>query len=196
MQEPGGASSPADQPPLSVALVAMPGAGKSTLGRILGRHWGLPFRDADHEIEREVGMSVREFFSTHGEPAFRDLEEKVLKRLSQQGPMVLATGGGAVLREANRETLRRAYTVVYLRTSAEELGRRLRHDRSRPLLQVADPMAKLRELFRDRDPLYRKTAHFVIEMGRPSVQSLANMVLMQLELAGLADPFGGANKLP
>ena len=195
MQEPG-TSSPADRPPLSVALVAMPGAGKSTLGRILGRHWNLPFRDADHEIEREVGMSVRDFFAAHGESAFRDLEEQVLRRLSTQGPMVLATGGGAVLREANRETLRRAYTVVYLRTSAEELGRRLRHDRSRPLLQVADPMAKLRELFRDRDPLYRKTAHFVIETGRPSVQSLANMVLMQLELAGLSDPFATANKLP
>lgn len=101
---------------------------------------------------------------------------------------VLATGGGAVLRPANREALRAYGTVIYLRSSPEELQRRLRHDTQRPLLQVADPRARLQQLFRERDPLYRETAHFVIDTGRPSLQSLIGMVLMQLELAGIVDP--------
>ena len=97
---------------------------------------------------------------------------------------MLATGGGAVLREANRQALRNASTVVYLRSTPEELFRRLRHDTQRPLLQVRDPLRKLRDLFAERDPLYRKTAHFIIETGRPSISTLVNMILMQLELAG------------
>ena len=176
-------------PPLSLALVAMPGAGKSTLGKLLARNLGLPFHDADHEVEKRCGMSIRDFFSQFGEPAFRDLEQAVIADLCAGGPMVLATGGGAVLREANRQVLHQGCTVIYLRTTPEELSRRLRHDRQRPLLQVADPLGKLRELFRERDPLYRRTAHFVIETGRPSVQTLTNMILMQLELAGLIDAY-------
>ena len=101
---------------------------------------------------------------------------------------MLATGGGAVLRAPNRERLRRGTHVFYLRSTPEELFRRLRHDTHRPLLQVADPLRRLRELYRERDPLYRQVAHYVIETGRPSVPALVNMVLMQLELAGLVDP--------
>lgn len=181
MHDPSG-SSPAAP---SLALVAMPGAGKSTLGRVLARHLDLPFRDADHEIERRIGTSIRAFFEEQGEPAFRDIEQEVIASLSTQGPMVLATGGGAVLRESNRQVLRERFTVVYLRTSAEELARRLRHDRNRPLLQVDNPLRRLRELHRQRDPLYREVAHYVIETGRPSVHALAALVLMQLELAGV-----------
>jgi len=98
--------------------------------------------------------------------------------------VVVATGGGAVLRQATREALRAGGKVVYLRSSPEELYRRVRHDTQRPLLQVADPMAKLRALHAERDPLYRDAAHFHIETGRPSVPTLVNMILMQLELAG------------
>ncbi len=166
----------------------MPGAGKTTVGKLLARQLDLPFVDADQEIERRLGVSIRDYFAAHGEPAFRDVEEQVIADLASGEPMVLATGGGAVLRETNREVLHRQCTVVYLRSTPEELFRRLRHDRQRPLLQVDDPLRKLRELFRDRDPLYRRTAHFVIETGRPSVQGLANMILMQLELAGRVDP--------
>jgi shikimate kinase len=101
---------------------------------------------------------------------------------------VLATGGGVVLREANRTALRESTTVVYLRSTPEELFRRLRHDTQRPLLQVGDPQARLRQLHAERDPLYLKTAHFIIETGRPSVPMLVNMILMQLELAGIIDP--------
>jgi shikimate kinase len=100
---------------------------------------------------------------------------------------VVATGGGAVLREDNRRHLRERTTVLYLRSTPEDLARRLRHDTRRPLLQGGgDALRRLRTLFTERDPLYRRTAHYVIETGRPSVHTLVNMVLMQLELAGIA----------
>ena len=99
---------------------------------------------------------------------------------------MLATGGGAVLREANRVHLRTRAQVVYLRSSPEEVFRRLRHDVNRPLLQVKDPLGRLRDLYSVRDPLYREAAHFVIETGRPSVSTLVNMIMMQLELADMA----------
>jgi shikimate kinase len=166
----------------------MPGGGKSTVGRHLARSLSLRFADADAEIERQIGCSIREFFEREGEARFRDIEQSVLGELLARPNLVLATGGGAVLREANREALRAASTVVYLRSTPEELFRRLRHDTHRPLLQVRDPLHKLRELFAERDPLYRMAAHFIIETGRPSVPTLVNMILMQLELAGLIDP--------
>jgi shikimate kinase len=166
----------------------MPGSGKSTVGRHVARHLGLPFVDTDHLIEQRIGCSIREYFELHGEPAFRDLESQVLADvMAAAEPAVVATGGGAVLREANREALHRSSTVFYLRSSPEDLARRLRHDTHRPLLQGGgDPLRRLRALFAERDPLYRRTAHFVVETGRPSVHTLVNMVLMQIELAGLA----------
>ena len=166
----------------------MPGGGKSTVGRNLARSLGLRFIDCDTEIEKRIGLSIKAFFEREGEAGFRDVEQEVLADLVKVTGSVLATGGGAVLREANRRLLRANTTVVYLRSTPEEVFRRLRHDRHRPLLQVADPLRRLRELYVERDPLYRQTAHYVIETGRPSVPSLINMVLMQLELAGLVDP--------
>ena len=166
----------------------MPGCGKSTVGRQLARQLGLRFVDSDHEIERRVGMPIREFFAQHGEEAFRDTEQDTLDELTSLQGLVLATGGGAVLRPSNRDALHSRGHVVYLRSSPEELFRRLRHDTQRPLLQVEDPLRRLRELYRDRDPLYRRTAHFVVEASRPSLHGLVGMVLMQLELAGLVDP--------
>lgn len=173
---------------LSIALVGMPGAGKSTVGRQLARQLGWAFLDSDHELEAELGCSVRAYFDQHGEDAFRDREQASIATLSQRPGIVLATGGGAVLRPANRQALRAGCVVVYLRSSPDDLYRRLRHDTQRPLLQVRDPLKRLRDLFRERDPLYRETARFVIETGRPSVPTLVNMILMQLELAGLLDP--------
>jgi shikimate kinase len=166
----------------------MPGCGKSTVGRHLARQLDLQFCDSDSEIEQRIGMPIRDFFAAHGEDAFRDVEQEVIDTLSRQGGTVLATGGGAVLRPSNRDALHSRCHVFYLRASPEELFRRLRHDTQRPLLQVADPQRRLRELFRERDPLYRRTAHYVVESARPSVPALLNMVLMQLELAGLVDP--------
>jgi shikimate kinase len=166
----------------------MPGSGKSTVGRHVARHLGLPFVDTDHLIEQRIGCSIREYFELHGEPAFRDVEAQVIDEATLVGqPRVIATGGGAVLRERNRQLLNERGTVIYLRCAPEDLARRLRSDAHRPLLQGGgDTLIRLRTLFAERDPLYRRSADFIIEAHRPSVHALVNMVLMQLELAGLA----------
>jgi shikimate kinase len=147
---------------------------------------GEAFVDSDHVIEKQLGCSIREYFEREGEERFRDVEETVIDDLTRNHEGVLATGGGAVLREANRVHLRTRAQVVYLRSSPEEVFRRLRHDVNRPLLQVKDPLGRLRDLYSVRDPLYREAAHFVIETGRPSVSTLVNMIMMQLELANMA----------
>jgi shikimate kinase len=171
-----------------ISLVGMPGSGKSTVGRHVARHLQLPFVDTDHLIEQRIGCSIRAYFELHGEPAFRDVEAQVIDDVTRApDARVIATGGGSVLREANRTALHERTKVFYLRSTPEDLARRLRHDTHRPLLQgAADPAKRLRTLFQERDPLYRRCAHFVIETGRPSVHTLVSMVLMQIELAGLA----------
>lgn len=168
-----------------LSLVGMPGSGKSTVGRQLARRLGLPFFDSDALIEQRLGCSIREYFAREGEAAFRDVEQQVIADLAAGPHAVVATGGGAVLREANRQKLREAGRVIYLRSSPEELHRRVRHDTQRPLLQVADPLGRLRSLHAERDPLYREAAHFHVDTGRPSVPMLVNMIIMQLELAGV-----------
>ena len=172
----------------NIALVSMPGGGKSTIGRHLARRLNRDFADSDAVIERRIGCSIRDFFAREGEDRFRDIEQQVIAELTHAPNLVLATGGGAVLREANRVVLNQHAVVVYLRSTPEDLYRRLRHDAKRPLLQVADPLARLREMHAIRDPLYRETAHFNVDTGRPSVPTLVNMILMQLELAGAIDP--------
>jgi shikimate kinase len=174
-----------------ISLIGLPGSGKSTVGRQLARRLQLPYIDSDQVIEQRVGCTIREYFEREREEAFRDIEETVIDELTAQPQGVLSTGGGAVLRAANREHLRTRSKVVYLKSSPDELFRRLRHDRSRPLLQTDDPLERLRELYTVRDPLYQETAHFVIETGRPSVATLVNMIIMQLELAGVVLPAGG-----
>jgi len=166
----------------------MPGCGKSTVGRHVARQLGLPFVDTDPLIEQRIGCSIREYFELQGEAAFRDVEAQVIDEVTAAAPpRVIATGGGAVLRESNRAALHSRTTVMYLRTTPEDLARRLRHDTHRPLLQGGGgAQERLRALFGERDPLYRRSAHFVIETQRPSVHTLVNMVLMQLELAGIA----------
>lgn len=138
-------------------------------------------------LEKRLGTTIKAYFEQFGESAFRDVEANVIDELTAHESVVIATGGGAVLRVESRQRLHSRCRVVYLRSSPEELHRRLRHDTSRPLLQVADPLARLRELYAQRDPLYRETAHYVVETGRPSVGALVNTVLMQLELAGEID---------
>ena len=171
-----------------IALVGLPGSGKSTVGRQLARRLQLPFYDSDHVIEERLGYSIREAFERDGEAAFRDREEAVLDELTQIPKAVISTGGGAVIRPATRQRLRERGQVVYLNSTPEEIFRRLRHDQSRPLLQVGDPLTRLRDLYAARDPLYREAAHFVIETGRPSVATLVNMIVMQLELSGVISP--------
>ena len=165
-----------------IGLVGLPGSGKTTVGRQLARRLGLSFLDSDHAIEVQLGCSIREYFEREGEDRFRDVEEAVIDRLTREPHGVLSTGGGSVLRPANRACLNQRTRVIYLRSSPDELFHRLRHDINRPLLQVADPLGRLRDLHTLRDPLYRETAHFVIETGRPSVSTLVNMIIAQLEL--------------
>ena len=176
-----------------ISLIGLPGSGKSTVGRHLARRLQVSFFDSDHAIEVQIGCSIREYFEREGEGRFRDAEESVIDQLTRDQKGVLATGGGAVLREANRQCLRERTQVVYLNSSPDELFRRLRHDVNRPLLQVPDPLGRLRDLYAARDPLYRETAHFVIETGRPSVSTLVNMIMMQFELAG---SIPGVGRLP
>ncbi len=168
-----------------IGLVGLPGSGKTTVGRHLARRLGMSFIDSDHVIEERLGCSIRDYFEREGESSFRDVEESVIDELTSLASGVLSTGGGSVLRPANRQYLRERGHVVYLRSSPEELFRRLRHDVNRPLLQVPDPLGRLRDLYAQRDPLYRETAHFVVETGRPSVSTLVNMISMQLKLAGI-----------
>ena len=173
---------------LRIALVGLPGSGKSTIGRQLARRLGLSALDTDHVIEQRLGCSIREYIEREGEASFRDVEQAVIDDVTQSHSGIISTGGGSVLRLTNREHLHSRCHVVYLRSSPEEIFRRLRHDMQRPLLQVDDPLTRLRDLYAIRDPLYRETAHFVVETGRPSVANLLNMVVMQLELAGVLSP--------
>lgn len=173
-----------------VSLIGLPGGGKSTVGRQLARRFGASFIDSDAVLEARLHMPIRAYFDQFGEQAFRDQEEQVIDELTKPSAAlkVLATGGGAVLRAANRDRLRHRTTVIYLRSTPEELYRRLKHDTHRPLLQVSDPLAKLRELYEQRHQLYQETAHFTMDTGRPSVSRLVNMIQMQLETAGLILP--------
>ena len=171
-----------------VSLIGLPGSGKSTVGRQLARRLQLQFFDSDQVIEQRLGCSIREYFEREGEDRFRDVEESVIAELTQNPQCVLSTGGGAVLRPANRRRLHAQGQVVYLNASPDGLLQRLRHDVNRPLLQGADLLTRLRNLHAVRDPLYRETAHFIVETGRPSVPTLVNMIVMQLELADVLPP--------
>ena len=162
----------------------MPGCGKSTIGRQLARSRQLPFLDSDHEIERYLGCSIREFFDREGEPAFREVEERVIgETLSAGLDRVIATGGGSVLRPANRAAMKAHATVVYLHTQPEDLARRLSRDTQRPLLQVADPRQRLRDLYAVRDPIYREVADIVVDTAHKSAAMLVNLISMQLDMS-------------
>lgn len=169
---------------MRVTLVGLPGCGKSTVGQQLARRLQLAFVDSDRVIEERIGCSIRTYFDQQGEDAFRDIEERVIDELSAQAPAVIATGGGAVLRDANRDRLHQRTFVVYLQATPDELFRRLQRDTKRPLLQVSDPLGKLRELYEQRDPLYRAVAHASVPSGRSSVSRVADLVMAQLSPPG------------
>ena len=153
----------------NIYLVGMPGAGKTTVGRQLARRMQRSFIDADHEIEARTGVRIPLIFDIEGEKGFRDRESKVIAELANESNLIVATGGGAVLRPENRAALKQGGTVVYLYVAPRLLFERTRLDPNRPLLQVADPMQKLEELFAERDPLYREVADVVINsMGAAS----------------------------
>ncbi len=158
----------------------MPGVGKSSVGRQVASQQGWRFVDCDQEIERRAGCTIAKLFARDGELAFRELEAETLAALIENGPAVIATGGGAVLRAANRDLLRTRTRCVYLSASPEFLWRRLRRDRRRPLLQVPDPQARLNEMTAERDALYRETAGIVINIEGLALAQLVSAVLDRL----------------
>ena len=173
--------------PSNVFLVGLMGAGKSTVGRILARRLGKRFVDTDHEIEKRNGVTIPVIFEIEGEEGFRKREQEVLTDLAQEPDLVLSTGGGIVLRPDNRAVLREQGFVVYLSARPELLAERTRHDRSRPLLNVDDPLGRLRELHGVRDPLYREVAHAIVETGRGAPQQVVQAIIVALTKASKQD---------
>ncbi|MDD5240664.1 MAG: shikimate kinase AroK [Sulfuricella sp.] len=160
----------------NIFLVGLMGAGKTTIGKLIAKHLDKIFFDSDHEIEKRTGVNIPLIFELEGEAGFRAREAAIIKELSEQKNIVLATGGGAVLNPQNRDSLRHNGTVIYLRARVEDLWRRTRHDKNRPLLQTADPLAKLKELFAQRDPLYRGIADIVVDSGEQSAHALVGQI--------------------
>lgn len=159
----------------------MPGAGKTTVGRQLARRLSRSFIDADHEIEARTGVRIPLIFDIEGEAGFREREAKVIAELATRTDLVVATGGGAVLRGENRAALRQGGTVIYLQASPDLLYERTRLDPNRPLLQVDDPRKKLEDLFAQRDPLYREVADIVVNSLGGSIGQLVRQVERQLQ---------------
>jgi shikimate kinase len=154
-------------------LVGLPGAGKSTLGRQLARRLDKQFLDADRELERALGVSIPTVFEIEGEASFRDREETMLKELAALTGIVLATGGGVVIRSANRERLKANGTVVYLHAAPATVFHRVQMSRNRPLLNTPDKLARLEELYAGRDALYREVADVVLESDRGEIARFA-----------------------
>jgi len=153
------------------------GAGKTTVGRLLAQKLSLTFIDSDHEIENHTGVDIPLIFEKEGEEGFRKREMDIIDELTQQRNIVLATGGGAVIKEENRHHLINRGLVIYLQADIKHLIRRTRKDRNRPLLQGPNPEKKLREIMAQREPLYRQTADYVIDTGKYSVQAIINQIM-------------------
>lgn len=164
----------------NIFLVGLMGAGKTTLGKQLAEHFQRHFYDSDQAICDKTGVSIPTIFELEGEAGFRDRESGMIDELTRLPNIVLATGGGAVLREQNRLCLQQRGVVVYLHVSPEILVERTRHDRNRPLLQVEDPLQKMRDLYQVRDPIYRAAAHIVLEVGTENHYMTFNQLLNAL----------------
>ena len=168
----------------NVFLVGLMGAGKSTIGRHLAKSLGLEFVDSDHEIERRTGASIPLIFDVEGENGFRQREKKIIYELTQREGIVLATGGGVVLDQDNRNWLRERGRVIYLFATVEQLLARTAKDRNRPLLQTPDPRARLQELLNTRDALYREVADMVVDTGGRTARSAEREILAKIRPGG------------
>lgn len=165
----------------NVFLIGLMGSGKTTIGQLLARRLQLPFIDSDHELEQRTGVSVATIFEIEGEPAFRHREAALIDELTHRHPIVLGTGGGAILDPQTRSVLRERGMVIYLHSTAETSYERIRRNRDRPLLMVTDPLARLRQLYELRHPLYAETAHFVVESYRDRPTAVINEIADALE---------------
>lgn len=156
------------------------GAGKTTMGRQLAKKLHYQFYDSDHVIEQRTGADIPLIFEKEGEQGFRKREQQIIDELTQMDKIILATGGGAILSAENRKNLKNRGVVIYLHSNIDHLVERTRHDKNRPLLQTDDPAAKLRELMKIREPLYKETADIIINTGKKSIRSVINVILEKL----------------
>ena len=164
-----------------IFLVGPMGAGKSTIGKYLAQHLKLRFADTDTEIEARTGADIPWIFDVEGEQGFREREQQVVEEMTNWDDIVLATGGGVIMRPENRQALGARGFVVYLYASVDEQVRRTRRDRRRPLLQKGDPEAVLRSLMAVRDPLYREIADHIIETDGCSPRTVAQRLVAELQ---------------
>jgi shikimate kinase len=174
----------------SVFLIGMMGAGKSTIGRLLAEAIGFEFVDADRELESRSGVTIPTIFEIEGEAGFRRREAALLEELTARQRIVLATGGGAVLEPQTRQRLRERGLVIYLRTTADEVHRRTRRDKSRPLLRTDNPRERIEQLIAEREPLYAEAAHLTIHSAASNPKKLVQRLATHPELRALVDHAG------
>jgi len=174
----------------NVFLIGLMGSGKTTIGQMLAKRLGLSFVDSDHELERRTGVSVATIFEIEGETAFRAREAAMIDELTRRDGLVLGTGGGAVLNDDSRHALRLRGTTFYLHSTPETSFERVRRNRDRPLLMVTDPLARLRQLYEYRHPLYLDAAHHVVESYRDRPSAVV------AEIATLLSPATAASQQP
>ena len=160
----------------NIFFVGLMGAGKTTIGKLLAKHLGRTFYDTDHEIEKRTGVKISTIFELEGETGFRKRETAIIQELSQLNSIVMATGGGAILAQENRQLLRTNGMVIYLRANVNELWHRMRNDKHRPLLQNVDIRAKLECLYAERNPLYTETAALIFDTGSQPVANILNQI--------------------
>jgi len=168
---------------MNLYLVGLMGSGKTTVGRQLAKRLERPFLDTDHEIEARTGVSVPTIFEIEGEAGFRRREAELVKELTEQQGIVMATGGGAVLNAESRKFLQQRGWTVYLNAQPQLLWERTRHDRNRPLLQVENPLERLTQLYAERDPLYREIAHFIVDCNRAPLPLLVQSLFKEFSKA-------------
>jgi len=173
--------------PRSIYIVGMMGAGKSAVGRLLASRLDRTFVDVDQEIQDRTGVTITTIFEIEGEQGFRRREEDIIDELTQREGIVLATGGGAVMSAITRARLMQRGFTIYLQATAHDLWLRTRHDRGRPLLDCADPRARLEQLLLAREPHYREVADLVVETGKPSVNRLVDTLVARLTERGTTD---------
>lgn len=161
----------------NIYLVGLMGAGKTTIGRQLARTLKLPFYDSDKAIEERTGVDIPTIFEFEGEEGFRDREQKMIQQLTLMKGIVLATGGGAILREENRELLKKNGFIVYLQCSVDRILERTRRDMQRPLLQTENPRERIESLFIQREPLYLSCADFKIDTGIMQSKEVVDHIL-------------------